>query len=221
MMSLKKKYDRPFALVICNGNPPSQRVAAQCTSGRPFIVCADGGANVAMRLGIRPDVIIGDCDSVLPQTRTKFARVPLVQIDEQESTDLEKALDYLLKKKFRWATVLGATGKRTDHAFANLSILAKYQKRLNIRFIDDDGEIFPLPRRSTLIVARDTTISLLPLGRCGGITTRGLKYPLRNETLEPGVREGVSNEAIEETVQINYRTGHLLIFVRTKKRRRC
>lgn len=201
------------ALIFCNGKPPSQQLAHECLRSKPFVVCADGGANVAARLGIRPDLIIGDCDSVMPKTRGQFASVPLLQISDQENSDLEKALDYVLNRKIRSVMVLGATGKRADHAFANLSILAKYRKKLDVRFRDDDGEIFAIPKRWSGEVGRETIISLLPLGKCSGITTKGLKFPLKNESLQPGVREGVSNVSVEETVSVRVRAGCLLLFV--------
>jgi thiamine pyrophosphokinase len=213
MKKRKGATSKQTALVFCNGKPPSQQLAHKCLRSKPFVVCADGGANVAARLGIRPDLIIGDCDSVLPKTWRQFSSVPLLQILDQENTDLEKALDYLLKKNIRSVVVLGATGKRADHAFANLSILAKYGKKLDLIFRDDDGEIFALPKRWSGEVGTGTIISLLPLGKCTGITTAGLKYPLKNESLALGVREGLSNEAIADTLKIRVRTGKLLLFL--------
>ena len=212
-MKKRIKTTPATALVICNGKPPSQRLARECLRTRPFVVCADGGANVAARLGIRPDLIIGDCDSVTPKTREQFSSVPLLKITDQKNTDLEKALNYLLKKKIRSIVVLGATGNRADHAFANLSILAKYRKRLDVRFRDDDGEIFAIPERWFGEVGTGTIISLLPLGKCSGITTTGLKFPLKNELLALGVREGVSNISLQDSITVRVRAGRLLLFV--------
>ena len=207
------------ALIFCNGKPPSQQLAYECLRSKPFVVCADGGSNVAARLGIRPDLIIGDCDSVMAKTREQFASVPLLQISNQENTDLEKALDYVLKRKIRSVMVLGATGKRADHAFANLSILAKYRKKLDVQFQDDDGRIFAISKRWSGEVGRGTTISLLPLEKCSGITTAGLQFPLKNESLQPGVREGVSNVSDENIVSVRVHTGCLLLFVGHRKYR--
>jgi thiamine pyrophosphokinase len=212
-MKKRVKTTPATALILCNGKSPSQQLVRECLRTKPFVVCADGGANVAARLGIRPDLIIGDCDSVMPKTRKQFASVPLLQITDQENTDLEKALDYLLKKKIRSIVVLGATGNRADHAFANLSILAKYRKKLYLSFRDDDGEIFAIPERWSGEVGMGTIISLLPLGKCSGITTTGLKFPLKNESLEPGVREGLSNMSVEDDVGVRVRAGCLLLFV--------
>ena len=218
-MKRKIKELPASALVLCSGEPPSQQLAHEYIRLKPFVVCADGGANVAARLGIRPNLIIGDCDSVMPKTLEQFSSVPLLQIPDQENTDLEKALDYLVKKKIHTVVVLGATGKRADHAFANLSILAKYRRKLDLRFRDDDGEISAISRHWSGNVGKGTIISLLPMGKCTGITTAGLKFSLKNESLEPGVREGVSNLAIEDVVSIRTRSGCLLLFVGHREHR--
>ncbi len=61
------------ALVICNGEAPSKKLARQLVRNADVIVAADGGANVARKLGVRPDVIIGDLDSIKPATRRYFS----------------------------------------------------------------------------------------------------------------------------------------------------
>lgn len=181
--------------------------------GWPFIVCADGGANKARRLGIRPNLIIGDLDSISSSTRKYFARVPLIRLDSQNSTDLEKALDHLLKLDIRSADVLGATGGRPDHSLANFSILKKYRKEISLRFIDPYGTLQIIEGKNRLNLGVGSLISLMPLGRCDGITTTGLKYALLSEALELGVREGTSNEVIASPVTINVKKGCLLIFI--------
>ena len=101
------------ALVICNGEPPSKTLARQLVQVSDLIVAADGGANVARRLGIRPDVIIGDLDSIEPATKHYFSSklkrpkplndsasvagprpegrgyTHLIRISRQDNTDLE------------------------------------------------------------------------------------------------------------------------------------
>ena len=62
-----------------------------------YIVCADGGANHARRLGITPDIIIGDLDSITASTKNYFKKIPLVLVADQYSTDLEKAIGCTIK----------------------------------------------------------------------------------------------------------------------------
>ena len=168
-------------------------------------------------MGIRPDAIVGDLDSISPATRKFFSRVETIHLRDQESTDLEKALDYLLMKKIYDVVVVGATGGRPDHTLANFSILKKYHRRMRLRYSDSFCELQVIDRSLSLESEVGSVVSLMPLGKCDGITTTGLKYRLRNETLELGVREGTSNEVISSPVKILVKKGSLLLFILKKR----
>jgi thiamine pyrophosphokinase len=204
---------RRKALVICNGEVLSKKAIAPLLREMPLIVCADGGANKARKLGVRPDVIIGDLDSISPGTRKFFSNVTTIQVESQYSTDLEKALDYLVIHRYQSAVVVGAMGGRPDHSLSNLSILKKYQKRIRLLFSDSSCDLQIIDRRITFASEIGSVISLLPLGRCEGITTAGLEFPLHNESLELGVREGTSNIVVSSPVKISVKKGSLLLFV--------
>lgn len=217
MTRLTRKKNNRKALVICNGDVLSKRAMAPLLKGRPFIVCADGGANKARRLGVHPDVIIGDLDSITSETSAFFSSVMTLQNADQESTDLEKALTYLVKHRFRQAVVVGATGGRPDHSLANLSILKKYHKKIEIVFTDQFCDTLIIRDKIIIKAAVGSVVSLMPLGRCEGIATVGLKYPLHREALELGIREGTSNEVVSSPVKISVKQGSLLLFVVKKK----
>ncbi|HTY11835.1 MAG TPA: thiamine diphosphokinase [Bacteroidota bacterium] len=207
---MKKKRS---AIIICNGEVLPKKAMRPLLNGKPFIVCADGGANKARKLGIRPDVIIGDLDSISPATKRYYSRVKTIRVPSQYSTDLEKALDYLVENRYQDAVVVGATGGRPDHSLSNLSILKKYCERIRLVFSDPLCDIHLIGRKIIFDSPIGAIISLLPLGRCGGITTKGLKYPLRNEPLELGVREGTSNAVVSSPVSITVQHGSLLLFI--------
>ncbi|MGA7161314.1 MAG: thiamine diphosphokinase [Bacteroidota bacterium] len=206
----KKKRE---ALVICNGEVPSKKAMLQLLRGKPFIVCADGGANKARTLGILPDLIIGDLDSISLVTRRFFPNVETLRVKSQYSTDLEKALDYLVKHRYQTASVVGALGGRPDHSFANFSIFKKYHNRIGLLFSDSLCNIQIIDKKIVFESRIGTVISLMPLGRCVGITTAGLEFPLVNESLELGIREGTSNKVISSPVKISVKKGSLLLFV--------
>jgi thiamine pyrophosphokinase len=206
-----------IALVICNGKVLSKKDLAPLLQGRPFVLCADGGANMARRLGIRPNAIVGDLDSISRSTRKFFSGVETIRMDDQYSTDLEKALDVLLERGFHSAVVVGAMGGRPDHSLANLSILMKYHRKMDLQFSDTFCDICIIDRKVVLNAGIGSVISLMPLGRCEGVTTSGLKYPLLDETLELGVREGTSNEVVSSHVRISVKNGILVLFVVKKK----
>ena len=211
-MNPSRKKGERLALVICNGEVLSKEAVEPLLQEKPFIVCADGGANKARKLGVRPDVIIGDLDSIFPATRAFYSSVRTIRVESQYCTDLEKALDYLLELRYLNVVVIGAMGGRPDHSYANFSILKKYHKRLHVVFSDSTCTIQILDGTSAFDLPLGSVVSLMPLGRCDGITTRGLEYALNNESLELGVREGTSNRVIASPVEISVKKGSLLFF---------
>ena len=97
---------------------------------------------------------------------------------------------------------LGFTGRRTDHLLGNLSLLKTFADRLALRIVDDYCDIRLIDRRIRFRAAIGQKISLCPLdGAVEGITTEGLKWSLRSESLVPGVREGISNEVVDNPGQ--------------------
>lgn len=208
MKTKKNKH----ALVICNGEMPSKNLIAPLLKTKPFILCADGGANKARSFSIEPDCIIGDLDSITQKTRQFYSSVETIHIADQNSTDLEKGLDHLLKLGIGSATIVGATGNRPDHALSNFSILVKYHQRLQLHFLDDYCSIEVVQKSVRFRAVIGQQISIIPMGTCSGIVTTGLKYPLKKESLALGVREGSSNEAVAPTVTITCRKGSLLLF---------
>ncbi|MDE3057172.1 MAG: thiamine diphosphokinase [Bacteroidota bacterium] len=213
---MKAKRKRT-ALIICNGAMPTRKITSALLEEKPLIVCADGGANKARTFGILPHCIIGDLDSITEKTRRTFRSVQTIYNPDQYSTDLEKALDFVLKKKIRKAVVIGATGKRADHTVANFSILRKYHDRMDISFVDAYCDIRIVTRSVKFEAPLRQIISLAPLGKCSGIITKGLKYPLKDEPLEIGVNEGHHNEVVSSPVKISVKKGSLLLFMVRKK----
>jgi thiamine pyrophosphokinase len=200
------------ALVIANGEPPKKQRLQSLAREANIIVCADGGANIALKFGVVPDAIVGDLDSIHAEALVRFRRVPTYEDRDEETTDLEKAILWAIKAKFDHITVVGATGKRIDHSVGNLGVLAKYYPDAIIRFIDDLGEISYIGRELKFEAKKGDVISLIPLSRCEGIVTEGLRYALEGEALELGVREGTSNVVVNSPVSIKVKKGYLLLF---------
>lgn len=187
-------------------------MARKLASAADLVVCADGGANGARNMHVKPDIILGDMDSILPATRRAFRRVPLMYIEEQSSTDMEKVLRYCIERGVAAVDVIGATGDRIDHTTGNLGCFRKFSDRVTIRFIDSLGVLTLIRGETSFRMRIGEKLSLIPLDRCSGVTTRNLKYSLRNDTLELGVREGISNEATGRSVRILVRKGALLLY---------
>jgi thiamine pyrophosphokinase len=201
------------ALILANGLPPSKRLFRKYLSSADWFICADGGANTAARFGGTPHLIIGDLDSVKNETLAEFCNVTVKRQKDQNSTDLEKALTAAIRKKYAEIIVLGATGRRLDHAIGNLSALAKFSKKANVKFVDDTGEFIPVPQTLRLTLPLGTNISLLPLSQCNHIVTTGLKWNLNNESLQLGIREGTSNVVVSSHVTLKVQSGSLIAYI--------
>lgn len=200
------------AVILCNGEPPLKPLLKEEINISGFFIAADGGAFAAIEYEIKPDLIIGDMDSFAGYEQFPY---PVIKDPDQETNDLEKALNYAYKEHYTHISVLGATGKRLDHTLKNLSVLKQFSDKFqSIYFKDSFGIIFMLPEHFILHEPIGTVISLFPLsGKVTGITTKGLKYSLAGEDLENGIRDGSSNEITYYPAEISHETGDLLIFI--------
>jgi len=199
------------ALIIANGTLPPRKVVHSAIVSADCIICADGGANHARLLKITPHIILGDFDSILPATKRFFKDIPQRRIVDQQSTDLEKAIRYCIRLGFDRLEVLGGLGTRIDHNTGALGCFRKFGNHIDLRFIDVIGEITQVRDLASFRAKRGEKISLIPLTACKGIHTRNLRFALHNETLELGVREGISNEATGSPVSISVKSGTLLL----------
>ena len=174
------------ALLICNGESPSLSLAHHLARRVDRIVAADGGANTARRLGITPDTIIGDLDSLTSETRRTFPGSVVVRVERQDNTDLEKALDFLKADGIRRVAILGMTGGRVDFTLANFISLWRYVRSMELVVGGEGWHAVPVFRKRTIRAPRGTVVSLVPFGACRGVTLRGVKYPLTRHTLRRG-----------------------------------
>ncbi len=203
------------ALIVGNGEPPSRELFAARAREADMVLCADGGADTARRLGRAPDYIAGDLDSVSGAGMAAVAGDRLVRVDADDTgTDMQKVLRLALDLRVERADLLGFTGRRTDHTLWNLSLLRSFGDRLDLRLIDDYCEIRLIRGRVRFRADLGQKLSLCPLdGPADGIETEGLRWPLRGESLVPGRRDGISNEVTASPVEIRVGRGDLLLCV--------
>ena len=204
------------ALIVGNGEPPSRELFAACAREAELILCADGGANTASAYGYAPDCVVGDLDSVSLQSKAALAADRLVLVDPEGNvgTDGQKVLNHAVAMGVTQAVLVGFTGRRTDHLLGNLSLLKAFADRLTLRIVDDYCDICLIDRCIRFRAVIGQKISLCPLdGAAEDITTEGLKWALRSESLIPGVRDGISNEVVANPVEIRVERGDLLLCV--------
>lgn len=203
-------------LIVCNGSLTKKllnRFTNNKLRSHYNIISCDGASDFLYRHKVFPDVIIGDMDGIEPKTLKYFKskKVRIKTVEDQNQNDLEKALGFAISKKFNKVNIIGFVGKRFDHTINNLSILKKFYMKADIIVYDLNFEIRFIKKNIKLDCRIGDVVSIIPLFKASGIKTSGLKHPLKNESLEFGVREGALNEAVDKTVSVSFKNGHLLL----------
>lgn len=196
-------------IILANGTPPPKNVFNYLhKAGYETLICADGGANSAVKYDLLPDYIIGDLDSIKPETYDYyFERTKIIQIKRQNDTDVEKCLKFAIKQKYDVAVLLGATGNRLDHSLCNLGIVLKFYDTIKISIIHEESILKPYSGTISLKTFRGETISLYGFDGKTKITSVGLKYKLNNTSLPFGKKESTSNVANGEEVTLKIKNG--------------
>ena len=198
------------ALVIANGEPPSAALLAELREGAALVVAADGGARAALALGLTPDVVTGDLDS-LGDAREALPPDRIRPNADPNATDLEKAVALCLDEGCDAIDVIGAGGGRADHALANLSALVRFGRHARVRMVDERFAIELVDGEAGVEGPAGTVVSLVAVGRCEGVSTSGLRWELRDATLDFSAR-GVHNEIAHTPARVSVRSGDLLLF---------
>lgn len=196
------------AVLFISGQPPAN---LPDLSGFDKIYCTDSAYFFLFSKKIKPDVVSGDFDGF--DTRVVDKGVEIIETPDQDYTDFEKSLRILIERNFDEVHVYGGSGREQDHFLGNLSVAYKYKDEINILFFDDYSFYFFADNQTTLQGYKDRLISLYPFPYTKDITTRGLQYLLNNEDLIMTDRIGIRNTAIEDTVEIEFEKGGLLIFI--------
>ena len=202
------------ALVIANGESCSLELLGELLEWSPTVIVLDGAANRVEELGIKIDVLLGDFDGVQDLDAITQRQQPLrvIHTPDQNKTDLEKAIEWLIQEGYEAANLVWATGRRADHTANNFMTLFKYERKIKLVMLDDYSRLFPLPPSFKKKYAPGTNLSLIPFGQVKAVWSSGLVFPLEQLDLEPGVRTGSSNRVDENGwVEIRYESGKLML----------
>ena len=206
-----------IVVVVSGGNPPASPVASHVRTEAP-VIAADRGLDYALALGLDVTVAIGDFDSVSAEALAA-AEAAGVRIErhpaEKDATDLELALDTAIGMAPRRIVVLAGTGGRLDHELSALLLLASdTYAAAQVDALVGAARIHVIRGERELGGQRGELCTLLAVsGPAVGVTTDGLEYPLRGETLEPGSSRGVSNVFAGEFARVAVEKGVLLVII--------
>jgi thiamine pyrophosphokinase len=206
------------AVIFANGSITGPTTISKHLDEGDVIIAADGGAHHCQELGIIPDTLIGDMDSVQPQLiaylQSQGTQL-VVYPRDKDQIDLELALNHAVKQGAQEVLLFGLLGGRLDLSLANLMLLARDDWK-NISLVVSDGS-------DTAYVMRDhdrislsgnpgDIVSLIPLtDKVFHVSTHGLRWPLSKTTLAFGNTISVSNEMLEKSAKIEIGIGKLLL----------
>ncbi len=184
-----------------------------------IVICADGGASNALKMGLIPDVVIGDMDSikfgVKEKIREKSTKTRYISTSSQkDESDTQLAVEYALGLRgVKKIMITGAVGDRIDHTLANIILLSSPElEDVDIRILTDNSDMFIVRKPVTINGVPGKTITLISLSSYTYFTgTRGLKYELKEEKLIFSPVRGLSNEFIDKKVKLDIREGTLLV----------
>lgn len=176
------------AVIIAAGQFPRKEYPLYLLQSAELKVCCDGALVALEKRGIKPDVVIGDLDSVCGRALRRFDGT-VVKSDDQETNDLTKAFTYIMENcpGVDSIVILGATGKSEAHTIGNMSLLMEYERRwklsergISVQMISDWSTIFAIGNSCELHVGKGRKVSLFANDSTLEIKSAGLQWPTDN-----------------------------------------
>ncbi|HEY9039087.1 MAG TPA: thiamine diphosphokinase [Roseovarius sp.] len=177
-------------VTLIGGAPANETALKFALSLAGRVVAADSGASTALERGLALDAVIGDFDSIPPQTRAAYPADIMHHIAEQDSTDFEKCLS-----RIDAPLILGVgfSGARLDHQLAVCNALVRWPAK-RCMLIGQEDVVFLAPPTLALDLAKGARVSLFPMGAVEG-SSDGLNWPIGGLSLTPDGQIGTSNFA--------------------------
>ena len=180
------KFDKPV-LLVGNGAIDDGAIALGVSIGGP-ILAADGGAEAALRFGLKLEATIGDMDSISNENQS-FDYGKFIQVSTQDSTDFEKCLSVIDAPLILG---VGFLGGRLDHELAALNALVRAKQ--TIVLIGEVDIVFRLPERLEINLPLGARISFFPMGKVDKVVSTGLKWEISDLALSPDAGISTSNQ---------------------------
>ena len=208
-------------LIVVNGDNEDKGWLQSRLNEASYVVVADGGMRHLYEIGVIPDIVIGDMDSISAEIESWLDENDVEQMlfsAEKDETDLELAIRYALTHYDGPIRIAGATGGRVDHTLANIMLLATPTVEVrDVRIITPHQELFIIRDEVLIEGKQGDQLSLIPLNQAVFIaSTIGLKWPLKNEILHFGSARGVSNIVTSHSARIVVEKG-IIVAILTDK----
>ena len=197
-------------ILVLNGKLPKK--ADLCVFLKKYnkIVCADGATNQVIQSNIKPDLIMGDLDSI-EKTVLEEYKENVVKLINQNYNDFQKILFWLKKKKYKKLDIIGMEGKRIDHLIGNFNIILKEVANFDLTIFSEFGIFYTVQKKRIFKKCKKKYFSLFSFSKNNKITTKGLKFKLDNKSLK-NLEEGTLNFSYKDEVTIETEK-NILVFI--------
>ncbi|MCF7920888.1 MAG: thiamine diphosphokinase [Candidatus Cloacimonetes bacterium] len=206
---------RKTICIIANGEKPIEKILKDILEQADLVIAADGGSAICRELGILPDIIVGDFDSLKSITADIFPDSEIIEVIDQEHSDLEKALDVAISYEPECVHIMAASGLRGDHYLANILLLNNLELsgrtfKSEIYLYDNWGRMSLLePGRHKFHNRKGQTVSFFSLGTLSKLTLKGFQYNLE-DAFSKGNFTGLSNVIEEDECLLEFRGSKML-----------
>lgn len=201
-------------LIVSGGNKPKDDLFLEEIKKADYLIAADKGLETFIKNNIKPDLVVGDFDSVEESFKEKLKDFKVLRFNpEKDLTDSEIAFLEALKKNPKELILLGVTGTRLDHTLANIGLLKKaLENNIKAYIIDNNNKMFVVDKPSILKGEPKQTISFHAYSsEVNNFSIRKAKYNLENYTLKLWEGRAVSNEFLNEDIEISFSKGEVLV----------
>jgi thiamine pyrophosphokinase len=198
--------------IIANGATTNETVLRENLIGVDILIAADGGAEICREFGIEPHYIVGDLDSVTDDTLAFFQNTKIMQISDQDSTDLEKSLNFAIQLNPKTIRVFCASGNRSDHLLSNFFTFVNYKYRSILEVFDDFGVMKVLhPGEHHIKGNPGDTISVFSFSAIQNLRFINFQYTPQKSNFDKTFCS-ISNVMITDNGIISFESGTLLIY---------
>ena len=208
------------AVIIAGGEIDDSFGREWLLKERPdYLIAADSGMEFLKRIGKKPDLLLGDFDSVSDGTLAYFQRQDDIEWRRlnpvKDDTDTEAAVRFAVERGVKELTLLGATGSRLDHVLSNIAMLGiGLEAGISMQIVDANNRIQMVA--SGIKIKKEsqygTYVSLVAYSKeVTHVYLKGFKYPLSDYCLKSFTSIGISNEITAEEAEICFKDGILLV----------
>ena len=192
--------DKKNIAMVINGEFPTNRRIIDKIRSAEKVIAVDGATNTLIDQGITPSIAIGDFDSIRQSYKDKVSEI--IHAENQNKTDLEKALDWCMDNNYLSLSIFGFPGKSEDHFLGNFFAINEYCDTIDCTIYTDYSIITPCVGKTIFDSFEGEIVSVISFESNNKVTSTNLEYPLDSYKLSPSTR-AIRNQSLGDSFTID------------------